>query len=247
MTGFENQKTGSIVEHERLKHEHFLETGELHSEILGVVGEIPNPEELMGLKGGDFNFYDTSLFVSGDGEKIELAPQEDPEEDAIEPERVLQVLSPMVALLARDFATRMDLPQGVNLKASVGGHTGIVEGIYPGDEIAEPHRDYIPDDQHFGIFYVASIGAPTKIWEGDFNISESFNGGVESRQETERLLKEQVEEQGLVPTEIPASSVICIDSQTVHASPEADLGVAGNERTFASIRFEVLTDGEMVE
>jgi hypothetical protein len=248
MTTHESQLPNDFVARQYHKVERFVSTGEIQSEF-AIVGSIPDVDAVSTPPEKDI-YYECGLVVGEHGEAMELSVGDEAVAQEVEAvlgyEAARTALGPLVALAFRDYVDRMGLAPDVRLQTRVGWINSTVEAGAD-DDITQPHLDGEQDDPLGGVFYIATVGAPTNVWEGVFMLGEAAQPPDGAWLEPAELLGKQIHDQGLMPAAIPRNSLICLDSQTVHASPEAEPEVAGTERTLVTIHFSQVKTGGLVQ
>lgn len=203
------------------KGEKYRETGEIYSDVLDRVGKIPAADQLAGLY---FDMDDViELRFTSTEQGLQLRYQSyggQKKEETLEvPEDVSEATQPVIDKSVEHFRKALNIPADTPLSGYFALSHAEIHPITEGD-IHLPHTDDHPEHPEQHIRYVGSIGgAPMRIWKGPFNIPKDA-----LYEDMYYELQNQVNATGAPLIEIEDGELVMIDSQTVHASPEYDLG-----------------------
>lgn len=234
-----NERNVSGYEELRLKGEAYLESGEVHSDIIANLGKPSNLDQLSQLG----EYIETNVRSSAD--KVEFVVPEYPEDDANDAEK--ELLQPLLTMAQQHFRSYFNIPHdaviegGVTVAselvaASNGGIAGVDTPHVDGD-LAHPENE---------VNYIAVVGGwPTIIWKGAFDHPER----PETFEDREKLYSEsgeyqrQIVEKDMPRVEVEEGDVVCLDSHAVHASAAQEMAkhpeLIGQDRKFISIRFKL--------
>lgn len=205
----------------KAKGEKYQQTGEIYSDVLDRVGKIPATDQLTALHFDMDEMIELRFPATDQGLQLRYQTYggQKTEEVLEVPDDVIQATQPVINRSIEHFRRTLGISAATPLNGYFGLSHAEIHQITESD-IHLPHTDDDLGHPEEHIRYVGSIGgAPMKIWKGPFNVPQ--NATVEDMYYE---LQNQINATNAPLIELQDGELVMIDSQTVHASPEFDLG-----------------------
>lgn len=224
------------------KGEHYRETGEVESDILDVVGTLPDVDKLMELA----DYIDIGFTVRDGLFSPKPRSQNDIEGQTAVLERGEQFIGQVVQMAEAHYRGLMDIGPEVSLDGEI---FVIGNGITSQDSPNDTQLPHIDGDLEYpeeSLKYIGSFnGPPTKMWRGTFRHPKKFDDIYDHEMfysdggDYER----QIVASSMPLIGIEENQLICVDSHLIHASPEFDMAqdpqYLGSTRWFVTIKFSI--------
>lgn len=234
----------------RADFQEYEQTGDFNSSVLGLIGEVPNAQELSSI----YDFYKdkedpfsraVTGFITIDGGKLfrtadtaffrrpmhnasgQFQPPSEAEAD------ILDKLAPSLLLIDADFRKRAGITteKGIATRPYIEFRTGKITDDERYAKNSLEHRAHTDGEGgEFGIMYFFSIGDGTLIYPGEFH-SERISADARVDQ-----INEQVKTGKINPVALSSGEIVAMGIDTVHASPQTEVG---ESRSFVRVLYEL--------